>query len=44
LRDQQTERVEIASGLAEGDQVLIGAARGMTPGTPVRIRNEKGKT
>ena len=37
VRDRATERVEILSGLAEGDVVLIGAARGMTPGTPVTI-------
>jgi RND family efflux transporter MFP subunit len=39
LRDEQTERVEIASGIARGDVLLVGAAQGMTPGTPVRIRN-----
>lgn len=39
LRDVQTERVEVVSGLSEGDVLLLGAAQGMTPGTPVRIRN-----
>jgi membrane fusion protein (multidrug efflux system) len=38
LRDDQTERVEIRSGLIDGDQLLVGAAQGMTPGTPVKIK------
>lgn len=38
LRDPETERVEILAGLEEGDLVLVGAAQGMTPGTPVTIR------
>ena len=38
IRDEQGERVEIVTGIAAGDTVLVGAARGMTPGTPVRIR------
>jgi hypothetical protein len=38
IRDAQTERVEIAKGLSDGDVLLVGAAQGMTPGTPVRIR------
>jgi RND family efflux transporter MFP subunit len=37
IRDPQTERVEIVEGLAEGDVLLTGAARGVTPGTPVTI-------
>jgi membrane fusion protein (multidrug efflux system) len=41
LRDEQTERVEIRSGVQEGDQLLIGAAQGMTPGTPVRLKTEQ---
>lgn len=39
LRDEQTERVEIAKGVGEGDLLLVGAAQGMTPGTPLRIRD-----
>lgn len=39
LHDKQTERIEILSGLSEGDRVLIGPARGVTPGTPVTIEN-----
>ncbi len=38
LRDPQTERVELAGGVEEGDVLLVGAAQGMTPGTPVKIR------
>ncbi len=39
LRDEQTERVEILGGLQDGDQLLVGAAQGMTPGTPVRVKD-----
>lgn len=35
VRDGASERVEVLSGLAEGDILLVGAARGVTPGTPV---------
>jgi membrane fusion protein (multidrug efflux system) len=35
--DDTEERVEITSGLAIGDTVLVGAAQGITPGTPVRV-------
>lgn len=37
LRDEGTERVELATGAAAGDTLLIGAAQGITPGTPVRV-------
>ena len=37
LRDESSERVEIASGVAAGDTVLLGAAQGITPGTPVTV-------
>jgi membrane fusion protein, multidrug efflux system len=37
MRDEGTERVEITSGLAAGDTLLIGAAQGVTPGAPVRV-------
>ena len=39
LRDPRTERLEIKSGLNEGDIVLRGAAQGITPGTPVNVGN-----
>jgi hypothetical protein len=38
LRDDQTERVELASGVQAGDQLLVGASQGLTPGTPVKVR------
>ncbi|MES2180388.1 MAG: efflux RND transporter periplasmic adaptor subunit [Gemmatimonadota bacterium] len=37
IRDAAAETVEITSGLAQGDTVLLGAARGITPGTPVKV-------
>jgi RND family efflux transporter MFP subunit len=36
-RDDETDRIEILKGLAEGDTLLVGAAMGLTPGTPVRV-------
>jgi membrane fusion protein, multidrug efflux system len=37
LRDEESERVEVKSGLVEGDTLLVGAARGISPGTPVKV-------
>ena len=37
IRDAAAETVEITAGLAQGDTVLLGAARGISPGTPVRV-------
>jgi RND family efflux transporter MFP subunit len=37
IRDVTTETVEIRKGLAPGDTVLLGAARGTSAGTPVKI-------
>jgi RND family efflux transporter MFP subunit len=37
IRDREIERVEIVSGLSEGDVLLTAAARSVTPGTPVSI-------
>lgn len=37
LRDEATEKYEIVSGVAAGDTLLLGAAQGITPGTPVRV-------
>jgi len=36
-RDEAGELVEISAGVQAGDTLLVGAARGITPGTPVRI-------
>lgn len=37
LTDKTSETIEILSGLQPGDTLLLGAALGITPGTPVRI-------
>jgi len=37
IRDAAAETVEITAGLAAGDTVLLGAARGISPGTPVKV-------
>ena len=37
LTDKSSETIEVRSGLQAGDTLLLGAAQGLTPGTPVRI-------
>ena len=37
LRDPRSERVLVASGLAEGDTLLRGASQGISPGTAVQL-------
>ena len=37
IRDAATETVEITAGLVPGDTVLLGTARGISPGTPVKV-------
>lgn len=37
IRDAAAETVEITAGLAAGDTLLLGTARGISPGTPVRV-------
>jgi membrane fusion protein, multidrug efflux system len=37
LVDPRTERLQIASGVNEGDILLRGSAQGITPGTPVSV-------
>lgn len=37
IRDGATETVEIRSGVAPGDTILLGAARGISEKTPVRV-------
>ena len=37
IRDQSAETVEITTGLTPGDTLLLGAARGISPGTPVKV-------
>lgn len=43
LRDEASERVEIASGVQVGDTVLLGAAQGITPGTIVKVSTPSDK-
>jgi RND family efflux transporter MFP subunit len=38
LRDAASERFEIRAGIAAGDTVLLGGARGLSVGTPVNVR------
>ncbi len=37
IKDNVAETVEVRSGLAAGDTILVGAARGISPGTPVTV-------
>jgi RND family efflux transporter MFP subunit len=37
IRDAATETVEIRSGVQPGDTILLGTARGISPGTPVKV-------
>jgi membrane fusion protein, multidrug efflux system len=37
IRDEANEIIEIRSGLIPGDTVLLGAARGVSPGTPITV-------
>lgn len=37
LTDRSSETTEILAGLNAGDTLLLGAAQGITPGTPVRV-------
>lgn len=37
VRDPRADKIEVVSGLQPGDTVLIGAARVVAPGTPVRV-------
>ena len=41
LQDPRSERVQVASGLSEGDTLLRGAAQGITPGTRVQVNATK---
>ena len=38
LRDEESERVEVLAGVAAGDQLLVGAAKAITPGSAVELR------
>jgi RND family efflux transporter MFP subunit len=41
VRQLDTERVEIVSGLRPGDVVILGSARGVAPGTPVAVSGNR---
>lgn len=38
MRDPTAETVQITNGVSVGDTLLVGAAQGITPGTPVRVQ------
>ncbi|MDQ2890407.1 MAG: efflux RND transporter periplasmic adaptor subunit [Gemmatimonadota bacterium] len=38
MRDPNAETVQVTSGVAAGDTLLVAAAQGITPGTPVRVQ------
>jgi RND family efflux transporter MFP subunit len=40
VRDEAAELVEIQSGVAVGDTVLLGSAQGVTPGSRIRVLQE----
>lgn len=42
LRDERSETLQIVSGVAAGDTLLVGAAQGITVGTPVRVQRVEG--
>jgi len=37
IRQSEAELIEVRSGVAEGDVLILGAAKTLTPGTPVRV-------
>jgi membrane fusion protein, multidrug efflux system len=37
LADKTSETIEVLSGIQAGDTLLLGAAQGITPGTPVKV-------
>ena len=41
VRDEVAEMVEVLTGLASGDTVLLGSAQGITEGTRVRVLQEE---
>jgi RND family efflux transporter MFP subunit len=41
VRDEVTEMVEVNSGVAEGDTLLLGSAQAVTPGARVRVLQEE---
>ncbi len=43
LRDEAAELVEIRTGVAAGDTVLLGSAQGVAPGSKVRVMQEEAR-
>ena len=41
VQDEVAELVEVHSGIAQGDTVLLGSAQAVTEGTPVRVTQEE---
>ncbi len=41
VRDEAAELVEVQSGVADGDTLLLGSAQGVTPGSRVRVLQEE---
>jgi len=41
LQDEVAELVEVKSGIAAGDTVLLGSAESVAPGTRVRVLEEE---
>lgn len=39
MRDPTAETVQITNGVSAGDTLLVAAAQGITPGTPVRVQS-----
>jgi hypothetical protein len=44
IRQSEAELVEVRSGVAEGDVLILGAAKTLSPGTPVRVVGAVPKT
>jgi RND family efflux transporter MFP subunit len=40
MRDDHAETVQVTSGINQGDTLLVAAAQGITPGTPVRVQSQ----
>jgi hypothetical protein len=41
VRDEAAELVEVQSGVAEGDTLLLGSAQSITPGSRIRVLQEE---
>jgi hypothetical protein len=41
VRDEAAEMIEVSTGVAEGDTLLLGSAQGVAPGSRVRVLQEE---